>query len=113
MGVGSVSFILGLAGVFLPVIPTTPFLLLSAACYMRSSDRAYSRLISHRRFGPLIRDYSEKGTIPARTKVIAILLMSFGIGITMLFFTDSPLVRLILLAVAFAVGSYVGTRPSS
>lgn len=113
MGAGSVSLVLGLAGVFLPIIPTTPFLLLSAACYMRSSEKAYARLLSHRRFGPLIRDYSENGTIPARTKVVAILLMSFGICITMLFFTDSPLVRLILLVVAVTVGSYVGTRPSS
>jgi len=113
MGIGTVSFGLGLAGVFLPIIPTTPFLLLSAACWMRSSDKAYARLLSHKRFGPAIRDYSENGTIPARTKIIAILLMSLGIGSTMLFFTDSTAVRLILMAVAVSVGTYVGSRPSS
>ncbi len=113
MGIGTVSFGLGLAGVFLPIIPTTPFLLLSAACWMRSSDKAYTRLLSHKRFGPAIRDYSENGTIPARTKIIAILLMSLGIGSTMLFFTDSTAVRLILMAVAVSVGTYVGSRPSS
>jgi hypothetical protein len=113
MGVGSVSFVLGLAGVFLPIIPTTPFLLLSAACWMRSSDKAYERLLSHRKFGPAIRDYSENGTIRARTKVAAISLMSLGIGSTMIFFTDSTAVRLILLATALSVGTYVGSRPSS
>jgi hypothetical protein len=113
LGVGSVSFVLGLAGVFLPIIPTTPFLLLSAACWMRSSEKAYARLLSHRRFGPAIRDYSENGTIRARTKVVAIVLMSLGIGSTMIFFTGSSVVRLILLAIAVSVGTYVGTRPSS
>ncbi|ETA80890.1 YbaN family protein [Youngiibacter fragilis] len=113
VGIGAVSFGLGLAGVFLPLIPTTPFLLLSAACWMRSSDKAYARLLSHKRFGPVIRDYNENGTIPVKTKVIAILLMSLGIGSTMLFFTDSTLIRIILLAVAISVAAYVGSRPSS
>lgn len=113
MGIGSVSFGLGLAGVFLPVIPTTPFLLLSAACWMRSSDKAYARLLSHKRFGPAIREYSENGTIPLRTKIIAILLMSLGMGSTILFFTDKAAVRLTLLAIAVTVGAYVGSRPSS
>lgn len=113
VGIGSVSFGIGLAGVFLPIIPTTPFLLLSAACWMRSSDKAYARLLSHKRFGPAIRDYSENGTIPVKTKMIAILLMSLGIGSTMLLFTDSTLVRIILLAVAISVATYVGSRPSS
>ncbi|MBP1918687.1 YbaN family protein [Youngiibacter multivorans] len=113
MGVGSLSFALGLAGVFLPIIPTTPFLLLSAACWMRSSEKAYTRLLSHRKFGPAIRDYSENGTISVKTKVVAIVLMSLGIGSTIIFFTGSTFVRLILLAVAVSVGTYVGSRPSS
>ena len=57
MAVGWVSVVLGVIGIFLPVLPTTPFLLLAAACFARSSPRFYQWLINHRQLGPWIRDY--------------------------------------------------------
>lgn len=63
---------LGAVGVVVPGLPTTPFLLLAAACFVRGSRRLYGRLLAHPRFGPLVRDYREGLGVPRRTKVVAI-----------------------------------------
>jgi hypothetical protein len=72
---GLVCVVLGGVGIVLPGLPTTPFLLLAAACFVRSSQSLYDRLLGHRRFGPLVRDYREGLGIPARIKALALLLM--------------------------------------
>lgn len=61
---------LGSAGIVLPLVPTTPFLLLAAACFAKSSDRFHAWLLAHRRFGPVIRNYREKGGITRKTRAI-------------------------------------------
>jgi uncharacterized membrane protein YbaN (DUF454 family) len=65
----------GVVGVVLPGLPTTPFLILAAACFVRSSQTLYDRLLAHRRFGPLVRDYRDGLGIPARVKALATGLM--------------------------------------
>ncbi|WP_236201720.1 YbaN family protein [Pseudomonas pseudonitroreducens] len=75
LGVGWLSVALGVIGIFLPVLPTTPFLLLAAACFMRSSQRFYDWLVSHPKLGPWIRDYLDGEGIPLKGKVYAIGLM--------------------------------------
>ena len=72
---GSISVGLGFIGILLPGLPTTPFLLVAAGCYARSSDRLYSKLLNSRRFGPLIRRYREERAIPRRIKLRSILIM--------------------------------------
>ena len=72
---GFLSLALGLAGIFLPVLPTTPFLLLSAALFFRSSPSAYQWLMNHRLLGPYIRDFRESRAIPLRAKIIALSLL--------------------------------------
>jgi uncharacterized membrane protein YbaN (DUF454 family) len=79
-GVGWLSVALGVIGVFLPVLPTTPFLLLAAACFARSSPRFYHWLVDHPRLGPWIRGYLEGDGIPLKAKVYAIGLMWVSIG---------------------------------
>ena len=69
---GSVSLALGIMGVFLPVLPTTPFLLLSAALYMRSSQRLYDWLMSHERLGTYIRNFREHKALPLRVKIVSV-----------------------------------------
>ncbi|MBA1274627.1 YbaN family protein [Stutzerimonas azotifigens] len=80
LGIGWLSVALGVIGIFLPVLPTTPFLLLAAACFVRSSRRFYFWLVGHKHLGPWIRDYLEGNGIPLKGKVYAIGLMWLSIG---------------------------------
>ena len=75
LAIGWLSVILGIIGIFLPVLPTTPFLLLAAACFARSSRRFYLWLVEHPRLGPWVRDYLDGHGIPLRAKVYSIGLM--------------------------------------
>ena len=74
--VGSLALALGVLGIFLPVLPTTPFLLLAAACYARASERFYLWLLRSPAFGPTIREWRQHRSIPYRTKWVAIALMT-------------------------------------
>ena len=69
---GTVSLVLGVMGIFLPVLPTTPFLLLSAALYMRSSQRLYEWLMSHKHLGPYIKNFREHKALPLRVKIVSV-----------------------------------------
>ena len=82
LAVGWLSVALGVIGIFLPVLPTTPFLLLAAACFMRSSKRFYLWLVNHRHLGPWIVDYLQGEGIPLKAKVYAICLMWLSIGVS-------------------------------
>ena len=72
---GGLSLLLGLLGIFVPLLPTTPFLLLAAALWVRSSPRLYAWLLSHRRLGPYIRNFRENRAIPLRAKVFSVTLL--------------------------------------
>ncbi|WP_437881316.1 YbaN family protein [Pseudomonas sp. LRF_L74] len=82
IAVGWLSVALGILGIFLPVLPTTPFLLLAATCFARSSERFYLWLVNHRRLGPWIRDYLEGNGIPLKGKLYAIGLMWLSIAVS-------------------------------
>ncbi|WP_028240995.1 YbaN family protein [Stutzerimonas azotifigens] len=82
LAIGTLSVVCGVVGIFLPVLPTTPFLLLAAACFVRSSRRFYEWLVGHRVLGPLVRDYLEGNGIPLRGKVLAIGTMWISIGVS-------------------------------
>ena len=77
---GAVSLALGIAGIFLPLLPTTPFLLLSAALWVRSSPRLYAWLLAHPRMGPYIRDFREHRAIPLRAKLLSLTLLWLTLG---------------------------------
>jgi uncharacterized membrane protein YbaN (DUF454 family) len=72
---GIISLILGVIGVFLPLLPTTPFIILSASLFARSSDRLYNKLIQHKMFGQIVRDFHEEKAIPLHAKIISLGLM--------------------------------------
>ena len=101
--VGIISVGLGLFGVFIPVLPTTPFLLLAAGCFMRSSQRLYDWLIHHKWFGEYIRNYREYRAIPLRAKVVTLVLLWSVIGTTALFAVTLWWVRVLLGVVAVGV----------
>ena len=78
--VGSVSLVLGVLGIFLPMLPTTPFLLLSAAAWVKASPSLYEWLINHRVFGEYIRNFREHRAIPLRVKIVSVSLVWLTIG---------------------------------
>ena len=78
--VGSVSLVLGILGIFLPMLPTTPFLLLSAAAWVKASPSLYEWLINHPVLGEYIRNFREHRAIPLRVKIISVSLVWLTIG---------------------------------
>jgi uncharacterized membrane protein YbaN (DUF454 family) len=75
---GVLSLLLGVLGIFLPLLPTTPFVLLAAACFSRGSARCERWLLEHPRFGPMVRDWREHRAVPLRAKQLAVVMMSIG-----------------------------------
>lgn len=94
---GALSLGLGVTGMFLPVLPTTPFLLLTAWCWMKGSPRLHSWLMSHPRLGPYIRDFQEHKCISPRVKIVSITTLWLTIGVSIVLV--HPLWLRILLAV--------------
>lgn len=75
VALGYLSFVLGVVGIFVPLLPTTPFLLLSAALWVRSSPRLYGWLLAHPYLGEYVRNFRENRAIPLRAKIISLTLM--------------------------------------
>lgn len=111
LSLGWIFVALGFAGAFLPVLPTTPFLLLAVACFARSSPRLEAWLMSHPKFGPVLTGWRSKGQIPRRAKLAAVTTMSVSYAIFW-FGTSPPFWRATLVA-ALMIGPaiFVVTRP--
>ena len=107
IAIGSVCVSLGVLGIFLPLLPTTPFLLLAAACYIRSSDRLYMWLISNRWVGRYIRNYREGRGVPFSTKVIGIGLLWLTIGYSAFYIVDSLIIIIVLILIAVGVTTHL------
>ncbi len=109
---GSLSLALGVLGIFLPLLPTTPFLLLAAACYVRSSETLYRRLLASRYLGPYIRSYREGRGLTLGAKVATIALLWVVISLSAAFATGSWVLRGVLLSIAAGVTAYLLTLPT-
>jgi uncharacterized membrane protein YbaN (DUF454 family) len=107
LAAGTLCTGLGIVGVFVPILPTTPFLLLAAACYMRSSERFYRWLTNNRVFGAYVRNYIEGRGMPIRIKVFTILLLWLAIGLSTTFAVESLAVRIVLISVAVGVTVHI------
>jgi uncharacterized protein len=104
---GTVSVFLGLLGIVLPLLPTTPFLLLGAACYARSSGKIYEWLIGNRLFGTYIKNYRDGNGVPVKIKISAISFLWTTILITTIFFIPVIIVKILLLVIASAVTIHI------
>jgi uncharacterized membrane protein YbaN (DUF454 family) len=98
---------LGIVGIIMPLLPTTPFLLAAAACYLRSSERMYRWLLNHRWFGSFISNYQKHRAITKSHKIITLLLLWGAIGYSCLWATRNLVLRILLLAIAAGVTIHV------
>jgi uncharacterized membrane protein YbaN (DUF454 family) len=107
---GAVALALGVIGMFLPLLPTVPFLLLAAICFARSSTRLHDWLLAHPTFGPPIKDWQRRGAIRRRTKWVSSvsILAAFGISIAL---DVSPVVLMIQAVTLIGVAIFIWTRP--
>jgi len=103
---GTLALLLAILGIFLPLLPTTPFLLLASACYLRGSRRMHRWLLTNPLFGEYLRNYEEQRAIPLRAKIVALLLMWGSILFSVWKVEPLPL-KLMLLAIATGVSVYL------
>ena len=108
---GIISLVLGVIGAALPILPTTPFILLSAYCFSKSSDKFYFWLIGLPKFGILIQNWNEKGTINKKSKIACFLSISTVI-IYFCFFSNILVpIKILLPLILIPVLFFVLTRP--
>ncbi|OGO00535.1 MAG: hypothetical protein A2Y59_03345 [Chloroflexi bacterium RBG_13_52_14] len=107
IGAGTLSTGLGIIGIFVPILPTTPFLLLAAACYMRSSERLYRWLINNRIFGAYVRNYIEGKGMPVKIKMFTILLLWLTIALTIVFGVQNIVIKIVLICIAVGVTAHI------
>ena len=101
--VGFICLALGILGIVVPLLPTTPFLLLAAACFVRASDRLYQWLINHKLFGLYIRNYREYKAIPLKMKISSIALLWITITFSIIYVVDSTVMKIILALIGIGV----------
>jgi uncharacterized membrane protein YbaN (DUF454 family) len=112
LAAGTLCVAVGTLGLFLPLLPTTPFLLLAAACYARASRRLYDRLLANRTFGPLIYEWREHRSIPYRTKIGAIALMGSTLTASILFAVEPLWLKAVLALLGLALALWLYRLPS-
>ncbi len=103
---GTLSLFAGIAGIFIPGLPTTPFLLLTAGLYIRSSRRLYVRLISNKFVGSYISDYNANKGMTSKSKIYAVVMMSLMITVSCVFLLDRSPARLMVITMGI-VGAIV------
>jgi uncharacterized protein len=108
--VGFLSVGLAAAGILLPILPTTPFLLLAAACFFRSSDKLYQWLITHKWFGHYIESWREHKAIPRHGKIVILLLLWASLTYSIFGVISILAIRVLLLLIGLGVTLFVLSR---
>jgi uncharacterized membrane protein YbaN (DUF454 family) len=114
--VGGIALALGIIGIFLPGLPTTPFVLLAAACFAKASPRVHQWMLQHQLIGPMLRNWEEHRSLTLRTKCVAIGSMSIMIAVSIWSFPGRPWIQLSLLVLAVigaATVLRIPTRPQA
>jgi len=109
---GTICLGLGTAGVFLPILPTTPFLLLSAACYYKGSERMHRWLLSNKLFGNYIRNYKEGKGISQTGKIFTLFLLWITICFSTFYVANNYFVQIVLFAIAIVVTIHIISLPT-
>lgn len=109
---GTICLLIGVIGVFIPVLPTTPFLLLSAACFLRSSKRMYNWLFSNRFFGEYLMNYREGRGLSLGAKLFTLALLWLTISYSALYIIDFWVVQALLFIIAIAMSAHIILLPT-
>ena len=110
LGLGVVALLLAVAGIFLPMLPTTPFVLLAAACFARGSEYLHDKMLAHRIAGPIIREWHEHRSMPPGVKPWAFLLMGLSFGASILLM-ETPWHRAMLAAIGIVLAFFLWRVP--
>jgi len=103
----------GVIGIFLPIVPTVPFLLLAAACFAKSSERFHRWLMEHNHLGPLLHDYLKGSGIPLKAKLMTISLIWISFPTSAVLFAEALWLKVLLIAAAVAISSYLFFLPTA
>lgn len=109
---GHLFLVLGIAGAFLPLLPTTPFLLLAAWLYSKSSDRLHNWLLDHKYLGPSLRDWHNSGVIGIKAKIIATVMILLVVGWRFPLLNVELWIKLFATFILTGVLVFIWTRPS-
>lgn len=104
---GLVSLFIGILGIIIPLLPTTPFLLLSATLFMKSSTRLYCWLMNNKYLGKYLKNYIEHRTISTNTKISTISFLWIVIATSIFFIIEKLILKILLLAIAFGVTIHI------
>lgn len=113
IGLGWLAVGLGALGIFLPLLPTTPFVLLAAGLFARSSERFHRWLLEHRIFGPLIRDWRAYRSMPRRAKVTALTMVAVVFPISTYAVSDVPYLPWGLVALGVVLFAFLASIPTT
>lgn len=108
---GHICLATGTIGIIVPILPTTPFILLACFCYERGSPRFHHALLENKYFGPLITEWKKFGSIPVRAKIIAVAMIVCSIG-WVVYAAPILMVKIGVGVVGVCVSAYILTRPS-
>ena len=112
LALGSIALLLGIVGIVVPGLPTTPFILVAAACYARASERFYRWLLRNPTFGPLIGEWRRYRSIPYRVKWLAITLMSLTICVSIWTLSAMPWLQAMLACIGIGTALWLWRIPS-
>ena len=111
--IGTVFLIIGGMGIILPLLPTTPFLLLALACYAKSSERLYHWLLYNKWFGEYIKNWHEGRGIPVKTKILTIAFLFITIGYSTVYVVPFFIGKAFLIMIAICVSIHILSFPTS
>jgi len=105
--IGSISVALGVIGIFIPILPTTPFLLLAAYCYFEGSPKLYTLLLNNRFLGEYIKNFREHKSIPLKTKIFAISMLWLTVGYCIIYLIPLLIIKILLFIIASVVTVHI------
>ena len=111
--IGLICMALGFLGVFLPILPTTPFMILAAFCFSKSSERLHNWLLERPHIGKLILDWQNDGVIRKKAKVASTLVIVPLFSYTLIFVQVSIFVKVLLVLIGLGVLYFIWSRPST